>query len=387
MVDDQAERQADVGNPRSRVTLNAPPRRTIERVDVQVLRLATEGGPESDGTLMWSSTTMVIVQVRACGVTGLGYSYIDASAAEVIGGILAPNVLGQDPFAIPAIITRMLVAIRNHGRPGIVAAAISAVDVALWDLKARMLGLALADLLGASRRTVPVYASGGFTSLDLDALGIEVARLAGAGHRRIKIKIGREPDRDVERVRVARDAAGEGVELMVDANGAYDRAQAIAMADRFAEHGVTYFEEPVSSDDLEGLRLIRDRAPAGMSIAAGEYGYDAFYFRCMLDAGAVHILQADATRCLGVTGFLQADVLCASRCMPLSAHCAPAIHVHAGAAASRLVHVEAFHDHVRMESLVFDGGLEPIDGEVAYDPHRSGLGLELREAEARRHAV
>jgi L-alanine-DL-glutamate epimerase-like enolase superfamily enzyme len=361
-------------------------RAPIAGVDVRACTLATEHGPESDGTAVWNGTTMLIVQPRAGGLTGLGYSYIAAAAAGVVRDLLAPAITGLDAFAIPAAMTAMIHAIRNHGRPGLVACAISAVDTALWDLKAKLLGIPLADLLGAARTSVPVYASGGFTSSDLDALGAELSDYRKQGHRRVKIKIGRDPARDVDRVRVAREAVGADIELMVDANGAYTRPQAIAMAEQFARYGVGYFEEPVSSDDLDGLRGVRDRVPAGMAIAAGEYGYDGWYFRRMLEAGAVDILQADATRALGITGFLQADALCRARSLPLSSHCAPSLHAHAGAAASQLVHLEYFRDHWRMEQLLFDGALRAVAGELTYDPARPGLGLELREKVADRHA-
>jgi L-alanine-DL-glutamate epimerase-like enolase superfamily enzyme len=359
----------------------------IDRLDVQVCRLATEHGRETDGTAAWDATTMVIALPRAAGVTGLGYSYIDAAAAGVVRDLLAPAILGLPAFALPMAWMAMLRAVRNHGRPGLVACAISAVDVGLWDLKAKLLDVSLVGLLGAARTSVPVYASGGFTSSDLDQLAAELAGYIAAGHRRVKIKVGRDPELDLDRVRVAREAIGPDVELMVDANGAYARKQALAMAEQFAAHGAVYFEEPVSSDDLEGLRLVRDRAPAGMAIAAGEYGYDAWYFRRMLEAGAVDILQADATRALGITGFLHANALCAARCLPLSSHCAPAIHAHAGAAATQLVHLEQFRDHVRMEATLFEGTLPVVGGAMAFDPARAGLGLVLRDEEAARHAA
>jgi L-alanine-DL-glutamate epimerase-like enolase superfamily enzyme len=341
--------------------------------------------PESDGTAEWNDTTMVLVEIRAGGATGIGYTYVTAGAAAVIRDLLEPCVVGADALGIPAIATRMLHAVRNHGRGGVIACAISAIDVALWDLKARLLELPLAVLLGAARRRVPVYASGGFTSSDFDALGREVESYVAAGHRRIKIKIGREPATDADRVHVLARAAGPGIELMADANGAYSRKQALVMAEELARYGIVYFEEPVSSDDLEGLRLVRDRAP--MAIAAGEYGYDSMYHRQMLAAGAVDILQADATRCLGITGFLQADALCEAYATPLSSHTAPAIHIHVGAAARRLVHVEHFADHVRMEDILFDGVQTVVDGTIAFDPVRAGLGIELRPTEAKRFAA
>jgi L-alanine-DL-glutamate epimerase-like enolase superfamily enzyme len=201
------------------------------------------------------------------------------------------------------------------------------------------------------------------------------------------MKVGRDPAADVARVRAARESIGNATELFVDANGAYSRKQALAFAEQFADLDVRWFEEPVSSDDLDGLRLLHDRAPAGMDIAAGEYGYDAFYFRRMLESDAVDVLQADATRCGGITGFLQADALCTAHGMPLSAHCAPALHLHPCCSARSLRHVEYFHDHVRIEAMIFDGAVRPEHGTLAPDSSRLGHGLTLREADASRFYI
>src|SRR6185312_4392398 len=187
------------------------------------------------------------------------------------------------------------------------------------------------------------------------------------GISRVKMKIGRDPGQDVDRVRAAREAIGADAELFVDANGAYTRKQAVSMAEAFAELNVTWFEEPVSSDDLEGLHLIRDRGPAGMAIAAGEYGYDLPYFRRMLEAEAVDVLQADGSRCAGISGFLKAAVLAEVRDMALSAHCAPSLHVQACQATPVLSPIEYFHDHVRIEQLLFDGALTPVKGSLYPD--------------------
>lgn len=359
--------------------------RRIDGVDVHVFEIPTVTPCETDGTLGWSSTTMVLVEVRAAGTAGLGYSYIHAAAARLVEDVLAPLILRADAFSIPELHARMIRAVRNHGRAGIAACAIAAVDNALWDLKARLLDIPLSALLGPMRDDVPVYASGGFTSTTGDALAQEIAGYVTAGHRRIKIKIGAPAGAALERARLARDAAGPGIELMVDANGAFSRKEACDLAARLAELGVVYFEEPVTSDDLAGLRMVRDSAR--LAIAAGEYGYDAMYFRSMLEAGAVDILQADATRCLGITGFLQADALCDAFALPLSAHCAPALHAHAGRAARRLVHVEHFFDHVRIEAMLFDGAPLVTGGSLTCDWTRPGHGLSLRPAEAARFAA
>jgi L-alanine-DL-glutamate epimerase-like enolase superfamily enzyme len=360
------------------VTLAAP---RVERVGARALTIPTEE-PESDGTLEWDATTIVVVEATGGGRTGLGYTYSAPAAAEVVRGTLAGIVEGRDALAVPAAWEAMVRAVRNVGRPGIASCAIAAVDAALWDLKARLLDLPLFDLLGAARDEVPVYGSGGFTSMPVGRLQEQLAGWVAEGIGAVKMKVGREPERDGERVRAAREAIGPAAGLFVDANGAYDRAGALAHAEELAAQGVSWFEEPVSSDDLEGLRLLRDRAPAGMAVAAGEYGYTPGYFRRMLAAGAVHCLQADATRCEGITGFMRVAALCEADGLPLSCHTAPALHAHLGCAAAPVRHVEWFHDHVRVERLVFDGAPLPTDGALRPDRSRPGMGLELRSADA-----
>ena len=265
--------------------------------------------------------------------------------------------------------------------------AISAVDVALWDLKARLLNVPLLILLGKIRDEVAVYGSGGFTSYSLKQLQDQLSRWGDEGIRRVKMKIGRDPAADLDRVAAAREAVGSNVELFVDANGAYSRKQALRKAEEFAQYRVSWFEEPVSSDDLEGLSLLRNRAPACMDIAAGEYGYDVHYFRRMLDAEAVDILQADATRCGGFTGFASVAALCQARSTPLSAHTAPSLHAHVCCALIPVCHVEYFHDHTRIEQMLFEGALKAEKGALRPDLSRPGLGVEFRRKDAERYAV
>lgn len=367
----------------SRINFNGPPISGV-RSSAYCIPTAT---PEADGTLAWTSTTLVLVEADADGKTGIGFSYADTATAKLINDSLAEAVAGCDALAVGYCRQAMIARVRNLGRPGICSMAISAVDNALWDLKAKLFDLPLVSLLGLVRTSVPVYGSGGFTCYSVEALQEQLADWTGSGITRVKMKVGSEPGHDVSRVAAARDAIGLNNELFVDANGAYSRKQALAMAQAFADAGVSWFEEPVSSDDLEGLRLIRDSAPPGMDISAGEYGYDSFYFRRMLQAGAVDVLQADATRCAGITGFMQAAVLCQAFNLPLSSHCAPSIHVHPCCAAQPLRHLEYFYDHVRIEKMLFDGALEPVNGELVPDLSRPGLGLEFKHADAVRYAV
>jgi L-alanine-DL-glutamate epimerase-like enolase superfamily enzyme len=353
---------------------------------VSVYRIPTDS-PESDGTLEWDSTTLVLVEVAAGGKQGLGYSYADGATAILIREKLSGVVEHRDALDIMGAWVAMLMAIRNLGRPGIASMAISAVDNALWDLKAKLLDLPLCKLLGMVRACVPVYGSGGFTSYTETRLCEQIEGWVRDGLCMVKMKVGREPQHDIERVRAARRAIGDA-RLFVDANGAYARKQALDFADAFAtEGGVSWFEEPVSSDDLPGLRLLRDRAPPSIDIAAGEYGYDSWYFRRMLEAGTVDVLQADATRCAGITGFMQAAALCRAFHIPLSAHCAPSIHAHPACAAPQLRHIEYFHDHVRIEHMLFDGALYPKDGALHPDLTRAGLGLEFKRSDAERYML
>jgi L-alanine-DL-glutamate epimerase-like enolase superfamily enzyme len=343
--------------------------------------------PESDGTLEWKATTLVVVEASGADEIGIGYTYADLATARLINDMLAEVVKGRDAMATSGNWLAMIQAIRNLGRPGISSMAIAAVDNALWDLKARVLGLPLVTLLGAARNSVAVYGSGGFTSYDKDRLREQLSGWAEQGIPRVKMKVGREPLKDPDRVAAARDAIGPNVELFVDANGAYTQKQALELASRFRDLRVSWFEEPVSSDDLDGLRLLRDRAPAGMQIAAGEYGYDLPYFERMLAAGAVDVLQADATRCAGITGFLQVAALCEARSLPLSAHCGPSMHAHPCCAARPVCHIEYFHDHVRIEHMLFDGALTPVNGRLQPDLSRPGVGLDFKRSDADRYLI
>lgn len=358
----------------------------VDRIEVAAYTIPTDF-PEADGTLSWDSTTVIVVRARAGGLWGLGYTYNHAACARLIEDKLARVVIGCPAMDVGGAFRALRGAVRNIGWPGVAAASISAIDVALWDLKARLLGISLCDLLGSVRETVPAYGSGGFTSYPLERLAGQLAGWVEQGVGMVKMKVGSEPAADPERVRVAREAIGPTVGLFVDANGAYSRKQALAMADIFASRNVSWFEEPVTSEDLSGLRLIRDRVPAGFDVSAGEYGHDDVYFRRMLEEGAVDVLQADATRCGGITGFLAAGALCAAFKIPLSSHTAPALHTALGCAVPAVRHAEYFHDHVRIEAMLFDSPPKLDAGRLVPDRGRPGLGLELRDADAQKFAA
>jgi L-alanine-DL-glutamate epimerase-like enolase superfamily enzyme len=355
-------------------------------LEVSAYTVPTET-PESDGTFAWNETTVVLVRLAASGATGLGYSFADIATAHLIDAHLKRAVVGQNPLHIAELWLAMVHNIRNLGRPGISSMAISAVDNALWDLKARLLHMCVADLLGRAHPAIAAYGSGGFTCYSDAELKRQLSGWIDQGITQVKMKIGSDPEADVDRVRSARTAIGSEAELFVDANGAYDRKDALRKSAEFADLGVSWFEEPVSSDDLEGLRFIRERTPAGMRIAAGEYGYDSFYFRRMLQAGAVDVLQADATRCAGITGFLSAGNLCDSFSTPFSAHTAPSLHAHAACAVPSAINVEYFFDHYRIEQMFFFGALVPTGGMLRPDSTRPGFGLECKLQDMERYKI
>jgi len=365
------------------------PDTTIRTLRVAAYRIPTDE-PEADGTFQWNATTLVLVQIEAGGETGLGYTYADASLVQLIEGHFRDLLEGADAFSIGQINERLWASVRNLGRSGLAACAISAVDTALWDLKARLLDLPLVQLLGARRERIPVYGSGGFTGYDDTRLQEQLGQWVHEdGCRWVKMKIGADVPGDAERVGAAREAIGEAG-LFIDANGAHTPRSAIAFAHRVAEQQVGWFEEPVSSDDLVGLREVRqalDASGQAMEVAAGEYAYTPDDFRRLAEHDAVDVPQADLTRCGGVIGFLQAAAVCEAFHLDLSAHCAPALHLHIGCAAPRFRHQEWFHDHVRLESMLFEGAPLLKDGHIAPDLTRPGHGLRLREADARRYII
>lgn len=338
--------------------------------------------PEGDGTLTWTSTTLVLVQAGAEGLTGIGWTYGPAETAQVVTGMLAGVVTDLDADDIPAAWTAMQRRLRNAGRPGIGGLALSAADNALWDLKARRHGLSLARLLGTICPAVPVYGSGGFTTYDADR---QHAQLSGWIHEqgipRAKIKIGEswgaDVDRDLARMAAARKTIGDA-ELFVDANGGYQRKQAVRVMQAAADLDVRWYEEPVSSDDLQGLGQVRDAVRP--DVAAGEYGWDLVYFERM--APYVDCLQIDVTRCGGITEFQRAAAVAAAHGLEVSGHCAPHQHLAVAAATPNLRHLEWFHDHVRIERMLFDGAVAADGGTAAVNRDAPGNGLTFRHGDA-----
>lgn len=353
---------------------------TVTELTVSTYRVPTIA-PEADGTATWAATELVVVEPVAGGRRGLGWSYCAApAAAAVIRELLEQVVLGSDVLDVPGTWQRMVRATRNAGTPGLVSMAIAAVDLALWDLKAKVLDLPLDRLLGRCRDTVPVYGSGGFVSMSDDELTAQLRRWTDElGIPRVKIKVGERwgaaPERDLARVRLTRQVVGDEVEVFVDANGGYGPGQARRLGSAYDDLGVVWFEEPVSSQHLADLHLLRQSLRC--DIAAGEYLSSALEAEKMCAAGAVDCLQIDATRCAGITGWLQAAAVAAAHGLQVSGHCAPALHVAPALSIPTLRHLELFADHERLEQLLFEGVPE-VEGGVLRPPLEPGNGFRLR---------
>ncbi len=360
------------------------PGASIDTVRTASFRFPTPE-PEADGTLEWDATTAVTVTVHAAGLIGLGWTYSSPAAAAVIEQHLAPAIGGRDACDIDGGWLAMRRACRNLGTKGLVMQAISAVDVAWWDLKAKLFDQPLIGLLGAGRSSVPVYGSGGFTTLSRTQLADQVRGWQEAGCTAMKIKIGEawgtRVERDIDRLDQLRTLAGDGVTLMADANGAYTVGRARRVGTALDALGVTWFEEPVSSDDLAGLASVR--AAVHCDIAAGEYAADSYDITALLPH--VDCLQLDASRCGGYTGWLAGAALARAHNRDVSAHCAPSLHAPVAAAITNLRHVEWFADHARLEPLLLDGTPEVRDGALHLRPDSAGHGMTL-SPEAERYA-
>ena len=358
----------------------------IKDVKVSAYKIPT-ATPEADGTTEWNSTTLVLVEVIAANKTGIGYTYANEATAIVIDQVLKKIVNDANALDIPSLNAKMVAAIRNEGQAGIAMMAVSAVDNALWDLKAKLFDVPLCNLLGKAKDSMLIYGSGGFTSYNKKQLQQQLSGWVDEGIQNVKMKIGTDASKDVERVKEARDAIGKNAKLFVDANGAYTVKQAIEKSYQFAEYNISWFEEPVTSDNLEGLQFVREHVPSEVNIAAGEYGYNLPYFFHMLKANAVDVLQADATRCGGITNFLKTGALAEAQQILFSSHCAPALHLHAVISLNNFYIAEYFYDHARIENILFEGVMQPKKGCIYPDITRSGIGLEFKYSDAKKYKI
>src|SRR4051812_10868447 len=236
-----------------------------------------------------------------------GFAPGNAESKGVIEGPLKSVLIGQDPLCHEKLWDDMFWQVRGFGRKGVAFIGLSAIDIALWDLKAKAFGVPLYRLLGPYTDTVPIYGSGGWTSFDLDGLVKEQTGYVARGIPRVKMKVakdfGKSEAEDIKRLAAVRKAVGDDVEIFVDANNGYYAKQAIAMSRRFEEFNVRWFEEPVLADDIQGLAEI-SRATT-IPVATGEHEYTKYGFKDLISQGGADIVQPDVGRVGGVTEWMK----------------------------------------------------------------------------------
>jgi len=343
--------------------------------DHYVIPLPTALSDSTHGTI--EGFELVTVRVRdADGAEGVGYTYTVGTGGAAVHALvvrdLAPRLQGRDAERVEELWQAMWWALHYGGRGGFAALAISAVDIALWDLRARRQRVPLWRLLGGFEPRVPCYAGGIDLDFSLDALLKQTDDNLARGFRAIKMKVGRPSLReDVERVRAMRAHLGAEFPLMVDANMRWSVDEAIRAARALAPLEPVWLEEPTIPDDVPGhARIVRD---GGLPVAAGENLHTLHEFRALIDAGGVTFPEPDVTSCGGVTTFIKVCHLAEAYNLPVTSHGAHDITVHLLAAVPNRSYLEA-------HGFGLDGFIaEPlrIDQGAAVAPDRPGHGVDF----------
>jgi len=333
---------------------------------------------------------VLFVEVHSdAGPVGLGWTAGLRATRAVVMDTLRETLIGKDPFDTEGLWNEMFWRVRGFGRKGVAFQAISAVDIALWDLKAKALGLPLYKLLGACHDSVPVYGSGGWTNYTEAELVREQMSYVEQGYPAIKMKIGKEfgqrEREDLARLAAVRRAAGDEITLYVDANNGYTAKQAIRVARGLEEREVAWFEEPVLADDVDGLAQVA-RATS-IPVATGEHEYTKFGFKDLLARGGADIAQPDVGRVGGVTEWLKVAHLAHAFNLPVASHAFAPIHLHLAMATPNILVVEMLGTETASNRVFFTELPQPKNGRWAPFPDRPGLGVELRPAAVNKLAV
>lgn len=353
----------------------------IKNVKASLLASPVQTGFQ-DATRKVETVGMCVVQVTTeQGLTGIGVTYHEVGGEaikELIEKYFAPKLIDRDPFQTEAIWEELFHYARGVGRKGLSFCALSAVDIALWDLKGKILDLPLYCLLGGNEKQVPIYASGGWTSHDDDALVEEALMMVRRGYRMIKLKVGVEGgkniQRDIARCRKVREAIGPDIGFMVDANNAFHAAEAVRLANSIREYDIMLFEEPVFADDIPGLK--RFKQGTDIPLGTGEHEYTRYGARDLIMGEAVDYLQMDATRCGGITEMNKVTALSQAWNLAFAPHAMEHIHMHLVSAAPNGVFLERLFLFEDITAMVYQDAPVPEKG-ILTIPDKPGLGLEL----------
>lgn len=353
----------------------------IRNVDVHLVSAPVKGG-FADATRKVETIGFVIVRVTTDqGLEGIGITYHEVggeATLELIRRNMVHRLIDRDPFDTEVLWQEFFHYLRGVGRKGVMYCALSAVDIALWDLKGKITGLPLYKLFGGGRTRVPVYASGGWTSYSDEELVAEMQGMVARGFDTIKFKVGfdggRNLQRDVVRVRKVREAVGPDIRLLVDANNSFDAASAVQLANRIREYDITLFEEPVFADDIPGLA--RFKRGTDIPLATGEHEYTKFGVRDLLLHEAADIVQVDGARAGGMTEMLKCAALTQAWNVKFAPHAMENIHLHLVAAVPNALFLERLLMFEDLTAQVFKDAPVPVNGMMEV-PDLPGLGLSL----------
>lgn len=353
----------------------------IAKLDVHLVSTRISAG-YTDATRKVEMVGYVVVRVTTDqGLEGIGLTYHEVggeATRELILRNMAPKLIGRDPLETEAIWQEFFHYLRGVGRKGLMYGALSAVDIALWDLKGKIVDLPLYRLLGGNRTKIPVYASGGWTSFSDDQLVDEMKGMVAQGYKAVKFKVGVEggtnPRRDVERVRKVREALGPTIDILVDANNCFDAATGVQLANRIREYDIFLFEEPVFADDIPGLAKFK--RGTDIPLGTGEHEYTKFGVRDLLLHDAVDIVQVDGARVGGYTEMLKAAALTQAWNVKFAPHAMENIHLNLAGAVPNTLFLERLIMFEEITARTFRNAPVPVDGFMEI-PDLPGLGLEL----------
>ena len=353
----------------------------IAKVDVHLVSYPVSGN-FADATRTVETVGFTVVRITTDqGLEGIGITYHEVGGEATVALIqrnMAPKLMGRDPFETEVLWQEFFGYLRGVGRKGLMYCALSAVDIALWDLKGKIIGMPLFRLLGGNKTEVPVYSSGGWTSYSDEELVEEMTGMVAQGYRMIKFKVGVEGGhntrRDRERVRKVREAVGPDIKLLLDANNCWDAATAVQFANTIREYDILLFEEPVFADDIPGLA--RFKRGTDIPLATGEHEYTKFGARDLLMAGAADIVQIDGTRTGGFTEMLKIAALTQAWNVKFAPHAMENIHLHLVSAIPNAPFLERLFLFEDLTAHVFKDAPKPVGGMMTI-PDLPGLGLAL----------
>lgn len=339
--------------------------------------------PIRNGKYIYPTASLNVIKISTDeGISSIGLSG-SVEGAENIGTSILEHfrqvVIGQDPFDTERIWDDLWQP-KLIGRRGITTRIISGIDIALWDLKGKIVNKPLYKLLGGYTNKMPVYVAGGYyeEGKGLQDLAQEMEESLTLGAKAIKMKIGGVSiNEDVERVEVVRKTVGPKIKIMVDANCAYRHYEAIEIARKIEQYDIAWFEEPVNPDDYKGHKIISEATI--IPIATGENEYTRYGFRDLIETRSADIIQPDALIMGGITEFVKVAALAQAHDLAIAPHGTQDVHVHLASAIPNGLTVEYYSNSTDpMWGKIFKHTLEIKDGFVS-PPNRPGIGIELNQ--------